>query len=392
LLTFLSVRQLQRLERKLERRLPAALLAIGMVTLIVWGFGLDGLDVSHRVQVVRDIEPLRRQLPQLRLPLIDVGTLRALLGPACAIALMGAIEAIAVGKTLAVRAGHAFDASRQLVGEGCCNLGAALIGGFASSGSFTRTAVNFEAGAVTRLSCVLSGLLTLLLVLAFAPAANLIPVAALAGTLVHIGIKLIDVARLRAVFATTIGDRLVMLVTFSAVLFAEHLENALMLGVAASVYNALRRAEGFKLNVLTAGDDGSLREPSGRDPSASDQVTVLNLQGELFFAAAEELQGELTRLLGANARFIVLRVHEAYNMDATTAAAIAQVADKARRRGGRLLLCGVRPGMYGTFERAGLLTRIGEDAVFPAEAEVLASTRHAVSYAHALAAASNSGS
>jgi SulP family sulfate permease len=115
-------------------------------------------------------------------------------------------------------------------------------------------------------------------------------------------------------------------------------------------------------------------------------VTVLNLQGELYFAAAEELQLELVRVLDRGAKVIVLRVQEAYNLDATTAEAIANVADQARKRGGRLLLCGVRPGMHGTFARAGLLPRIGADALFEAERELLASTRHAVAYASRLVA------
>jgi anti-anti-sigma regulatory factor len=82
----------------------------------------------------------------------------------------------------------------------------------------------------------------------------------------------------------------------------------------------------------------------------------------------------------------VLRMQEAYNMDATTGHAIAHVADKVRKRGGRLLICGIRAGMYGTFQRAGLLDQIGQDAVFPAEREVLAATRHAIRYAHELVA------
>jgi SulP family sulfate permease len=335
---------------------------------------------------VRDIEPLTRRLPAIHFPAFDVTSVRAMLSAALSIALMGSVEAIAIGKTLAARAGHPFDASRQLWGEAFCNLGAALVGGFASSGSFSRTAVNHEAGAVTRLSCVLSGVLALLIVLVFAPQANLIPIAALAGTLVHVGLKLVDISRLRGMFSTTTGDRVVTITTFVAVLMVEHLENALFLGIAVSIYFALRRAEGFKLRVLTFGEDGGLRELPERDLSSADEVTVLNLQGELFFAAAEELQAELLRVLDTTrARFIVLRVQEAYNVDATTGAALAHVADEARRRGGRLLLCGVRPGMQGTLERAGLLDKIGRDALFPAEREVLASTRHAVQHARALA-------
>ena len=77
-------------------------------------------------------------------------------------------------------------------------------------------------------------------------------------------------------------------------------------------------------------------------------------------------------------------------MDATTAEAIALVAARARDRGSRLVLCGVRPGMYGTFERAGLLPKLGADAVFPAERELLAATKHAIAYAHELIGSSRS--
>ncbi|MBC7171575.1 MAG: sodium-independent anion transporter [Polyangiaceae bacterium] len=169
-------------------------------------------------------------------------------------------------------------------------------------------------------------------------------------------------------------------------LFAEHLENALFLGVAVSIGYALHRAEGFKLRVLAVEENGSLHESPDARPVETGDVTVLNLQGELFFAAAEELQGELLRMLDANTRFLVLRVQEAYNVDATTAEAIAHVAHEAKVRGGRLILCGVRPGMYGTFERAGLLGKIGEDAIFRAEDELLASTRRALAFANDLAA------
>jgi sulfate permease, SulP family len=384
LFTFATVRGLQRLEPRIGRRLPAPFVAVLLATVIVWLGGLDQAGVAERVRVVRDIEPLTRHLPSFALPTLDFGALRTLIGPALAIAFMGSAEAIAIGKTLAARAGHPFDASRQLIGEAVCNLGAALVGGFASSGSFSRTAVNYESGALTRMSCIFSGLLVLALVVLFAPQANVIPIAALAGTLVHIGLKLVDVVRLKLVFGTTPGDRIVLLSTFSFVLLLEHLENALLLGVAISIYYALRRAEGFKLRALHEQPDGGLSESPDADLDGVREVVVLNLQGELFFAAADELQAGLLQVLERGARVVVLRVQEAYNLDATTAHAIANVAEHARRRGSRLLLCGVRPGMYGTFERAGLLPRLGADALFLAERELLASTRHAVQYAHTL--------
>jgi anti-anti-sigma regulatory factor len=90
-------------------------------------------------------------------------------------------------------------------------------------------------------------------------------------------------------------------------------------------------------------------------------------------------------VLDSGPQVIVLRVQEAYNLDATTAAAIVHVAEQIHRRGGRLLLCGVRPGMYRTFERTGLLAKLGKDAVFRAERELLGSTHRAMAHADALA-------
>jgi sulfate permease, SulP family len=385
LLTFVVVRVLQHQERRLGRRLPATFAAVVLATVIVVIFGLDDPDSAFRVKIAQDIEPITRHLPRLHLPRLEWDTIWSLSRPAFAIGLMGSVEAIAIGKLLAARAGHRFDASRQLIGEGVCNVGAGLVGGFASSGSFSRTAVNFEAGAVTRLSCILSGVLVFLLVFAFAEQANLIPIAALAGTLIHVGIRLVDVARLQALFETTTADRVVLLSTFCAVLLVEHLENALFLGIGVSAYLALRRAEGFKLRTLREGEDGSLSEISELEPNSAPSVLLLNLQGEMFFAAAEVLQNELIAVLDSGPRVIVLRVQEAYNVDATMAATIAHVAEQAQKRGCRLLVCGVRPGMYQTFQRAGLITKLGPEAVFPAERELLGATRRAMRYAHQLA-------
>ena len=384
--TFLLVRGLQALERRFRRRIPAPFLAVALVTALAWGLGLGELaQGSHKLALVRDIEPLRRALPPLAWPALDREAATTLLGPAFAIGLLGAVEAIAIGKVLAARVGHPFDANRQLVGEGVCNLGAAVVGGFASSGSFTRSAVNFEAGAATRLSCIGSGLLVLAIVLAFAPTANYIPIAALAGTLVHIGLKLVNVSRLRSVVQTTSADRVALLTTFVGVLLVQHLQYALFAGILVAILQALRRAEGFKLTVLEAGADGHLYEKPLL-PTQTGEVVAIALQGELFFAAAEVLERRLRELFGNGARFLVLRLTHAYNLDATTADALIQVALQARTRGGRLVLSGVRPGLYGTLVRAGVVDRIGADAVFQHEDELLASTRKAIAFAEELAA------
>jgi SulP family sulfate permease len=380
--TFFLVRGFQAAEQRLDRRIPAPFLAVALVTFGSWLLELgDPARGATKLALVRDIEPLARALPDLRLPRVGGEALRALLGPALAIGTLGAVEAIAIGKVLAQRRGHAFDANRQLVGEGLCNLGAGLVGGFASSGSFTRSAVNFESGAATRLSCIFSGVLVLAIVLLFAPAANYIPVAVLAGTLIHVGLKLVNVSRLVRALRTTLQDRAVLGVTFLGVLLLEHLQYALFAGIALAVSYALRRAEGFKLTRLESDGQGRIVERpfDGRE---APEVLAISLEGELFFAAAEELDRRLGALLANGTRFLVLRLAHAYNMDATTADALMNAARDARARGGRLILADVKPGLLGTLRRAGVVRQLGADAVFPHEEELLAGTRRAIEFAN----------
>ena len=215
-------------------------------------------------------------------------------------------------------------------------------------------------------------------------AANYVPVAALAGTLIHIGLRLVDVSRLRQIAQVTGADRTVLLVTFGGVLLLEHLQYALFAGIAFAISFALRRAEGVKMSILEEdGRGGLIERPLDHAPGR--EVIALEVQGELFFAAAEELERRLKEIVRGGARFLVVRLSHAYNFDATGVEALAQVADEARARGGRLLLAGVRAGLLGTLERAGVLDRIGRDGVFEQDPELLGATRRAIARAHALA-------
>jgi SulP family sulfate permease len=117
-------------------------------------------------------------------------------------------------------------------------------------------------------------------------------------------------------------------------------------------------------------------------------VVVIDVQGEMFFATAEELELRLKALFKGGASFVVVRLQQAFNIDATCVEALEHVAALARRQGGRLILAGVRPGMLGTFERAGLVKELGADCVFPSEKTLLSSTHKAIAHAEALAARS----
>lgn len=379
--TFGLVRLMQWVEPHLGRRIPAPFLTVALLTLVTWFFGLG--DGPNALRLVRDIQPVARELPSLMLPALDLTLFGDLLWAAATIGLLGAVEAIAIARLLAAQAGHSFDANRQLIGEGMCNLGAALVGGFASSGSFTRTAVNFESGAVSRWSVIYSGIFVLAIVWLLAPAADLIPIAVLGGTLIHIGLKLVNLGRIWLLMQTTSTDRMVLLITFCGVLFSTHLEYALFLGIAVSILQALRRAEGFQLVFIKENPEGHLVE-FPLEMSRGESVVALDLQGEMYFAGADELEGRLKTIFDQGTQCIVLRLTHAYNLDATCIAALTHVLRYARSKQRYLILAGIKPGMYGTLERSGLAREIGAEAIFRHEPMLFAATLKALAHARGL--------
>ncbi|CAK0774392.1 sulfate permease, SulP family [Gammaproteobacteria bacterium] len=359
----------------LRQRLPVPFLAVITATLITYLMNWGGAEAN--VKLVQDIQPITREIPQIVWPKIDFSELPYLFDSVIAISLLGSLEAIAIGKMLADRVGHPFGASRQLIGEGICNIGVALVGGFASSGSFTRTAVIFESGAVTRFSVIFSGILVLGIVFLFAPVANHIPIPALAGTLIYVGLKLVNVTRLKQLMQATAADRVALLTTLGSVLFVQRLESALFLGIAVALFMTLRRAEHFILVSLEAGPDGSWSEAPCNRPHYP-EIMAVALRGELFFAGATNLEYELKRILWRGTRFLVLNLAHAYHLDVTCAGAIALVAREARAHGGRLILAEITQDAYETFERAGLLQELSEDMIFRSQTILQSSTIHAI--------------
>ncbi len=379
--TFAVIRTIRWFETRSGKRLPATLIGIAAATLTCELLGLgDASAGAHKVQIVQDIQEITRTLPTFQIPNFMAVSPQELLGPATTIAILGSIEAIAIARTLADRSGQDFDPNQQLIGEGVANIGTGLFGGITSSGSFTRSAVNFEAGAVTRMAGVLCGLLVLVLLLAFAPAANRIPIAALAGSLLHVALILVNPKKVRTSMITTRADRWGLLVTLGGVLVLAHLEQALILGIAVSMAMVTRRAHRFELHRLHL-EDGEFHESELDGPREGESIAVIDVQGELFFAAVDAFERELRPFTTGGTQFLILRLRNARNLDSTVCEGIVRIADAMRRSGGQIVFSGVPKGTAGTLQRAGVIAILGDRALFPTEGRVYRSTRHAVEWA-----------
>ncbi|HYT93749.1 MAG TPA: SulP family inorganic anion transporter [Gemmataceae bacterium] len=362
------------------RLLPELLLAVVVMALAVWFWGLE----REGVRVVGDIP---RQLPAFRLPEVEWGRVRALASSALAIALLGLLEAIAMAKAIAAQTGQKLDINQQCLSEGLANVAGSFFQCYPGSGSLTRSAINQQAGAVTQWSGVFSAVAVAVTVLLFADLAAYIPNAALAGILLVSAWRMVD--RRQLLFhlrATRFDKRIVLATAFAAV--AVSVEFCILIGVFLSFVLYVPRAARLHLSELTVTPERVLRERGPTDPPC-DRILIYDLEGELFFGAAPALETHLTAIekrAGVATRVVVLRVKRVRNPDAVCLALIDGFLRRLQARRITVLLCGVRPDVAWILRSTGVADRLGPKGVFHETVGPESSTLDAVRHAYDLLA------
>jgi len=307
-------------------------------------------------------------------------------GSALAIAFLGLLEALAIAKSIANTTRQKLDYNRQCFAEGIANVTGGFFQCLPGSGSLTRSAINFQAGAVTRFSGIFAAGTVALVVVALAPYARYIPKAALAGLLVITAVRLVDWKRLRyAVRASRYDALLVAVTAFSAIFIS--VEFSILIGVALSILLFVPRADLLRFSELTVGSDRVVRERLPHDPVCT-SLLLYDLEGELFFGATpmlEELFDKLkSRAEQEKIRFIVLRVKRARSPDVVCMERFEHFLRDMEKSGVTVLLCGVRLGFAGGMERLRFQDWLPADRVFYEEQQIFSATLKAVRHVYEL--------
>jgi sulfate permease, SulP family len=357
--------------RKVNSHLPSVTITIAIAIAVTWFLGLD----AQGLEVIRDKSPIEARLPGLHAP--TWGLVHQLMPVAVAVTLLSLVESTSVARSIAGRTGQRLDLSAEFTGEGLANLASSLFGGYPTTGSLSRSAINEREGAVSRLSGALSGVFVLLSILAFGPVLNYIPIAALAGLLLVVAAGLIDHQHVVRVLRSDWADRLAFLGTLAGTFFL-HLDQAIYVGVGISLMSYLQNARLLSVRDLVIDKSGRLREASARtrhmgprgftqaDMAYCRNVLVLNVEGSLFFGAAGELQTALDDVsANTEIRVLVIRLKRARNLDITTVDVLVNFARQWRREGREVLLVGMLPGLWRYLERSGAVEDLGQDSLFP---------------------------
>lgn len=370
--------------RRVARGWPCFALTLVGVSVVV--AVLQAWQVPLQLRMVAGFSPSQivPSLPNFR-EAATFDNISLLMAPAIAVAFLAALENSVMSKTLASRTGERPDANQDMLSVGVANLSAAIVGQMPVSGSLTRSTFNHESGAVTQISSLVTGVLCLLGVFFLGGAVQHLPLCCLAVLIIVISTSLFNRRHLSICLKATRSDAVTLVVTLVATLIMP-LHAAIFIGVAVSVVLYLRKASRPMLVEYTFNQDGALTEKASSAPREFPQISIVHVEGELFFGAAELFRTQIQRTVAdPNLRIIILRMKNARHLDATSVMALEDLIQFLRSKQRHLIISGVMKGLYRVLKASGMIEIIGRDNVFLGSAEnPNLSTRNALKRAQQL--------
>ncbi|MFN6046217.1 MAG: SulP family inorganic anion transporter, partial [Verrucomicrobiota bacterium] len=294
--------------------------------------------------------------------------LSELFGVACALAFVASLENSLMSKSLASRSGERAEGNQDMFAVGVANIATSLASGMPASGSLTRSTLNDASGARTRLASFFSGLDMLaftLLIAAFGhwglPLIDYVPKAALAALVIILSFSLFNRRAIRICMHSTRDDALVLICTLVATLLAP-LYVAIFIGVAVSISLFLRKASRPQLVEYGFDEGGELREVADTKRSRPiPAISIVHVEGDLFFGAAELFRTQIQRTVAdPDVRVIILRLKNAWHLDATSVMALEDLIRFMRGKGLHLIVSGATREVYRVLRNSGVLLTLQE--------------------------------
>ena len=355
-------------------------LIIAAVVATYFGWSTPKPDGKTIISVVGTVPAA---LPSFHIPEIKFEWVTHLFGSVVAISFLGLLEALAVAKSIATHTRQPLDYNRQCLAEGIGNLVGGFFQSLPGSGSLTRSAINYQSGAITRMSGIYSSIIVGIAVLALGPYARFIPKSALAGLLFITAARLIDWKRLAyAIRASRFDAALVFVTAFAAIFIS--VEDSILIGVAVSLLLFVPRVSKLGIRELIVTPERVVRERLPDEPR-SHSLLIYDLEGELFFGAAPELDHYLDQItqetIKTGIKYVVLRLRRTRNPDVVAIEHLEKFLRDAEKRGVTVLLAGVRPNLAKILRNVHFNEWLPADRIYPEKEEIYSATLNAVRHA-----------
>jgi len=352
------------LSRRLYPRFPYMITA--MVAGAAAAAAIEALAGSGPAAIAM-VGTISGSLPVLSMPDFSPDTIRKTLPVALAVTLLSLTEAVSIARAVAVKSGQRIDASQEFIGQGLSNIAGSFCSAYASSGSFNRSGLNYEAGARTPLAAVFSAFMLLAIALVVAPLIAHLPLAVLAAILFLVAYGIVDTRYIANVIRTNRQETAIMAITFGAALFAD-LEFAIYTGVLLSLMLYLTRTtHPLLLDVKPDPAPGSYHFSADTGLPDCPQLKMVRINGSLFFGAVDHVRRHLEAIDERNpAQKHVLIASSGINfVDMSGVEMLAHEARRRRRMGGGLYFYRMKDAVRSLMARGGYLEEIGEDNLYP---------------------------
>ncbi len=344
------------LQRTLPK-LPNVALTLLLMSAAAFGMGNFGWEVET-------LESLRLEEFGLAPVTINFEIVQTLASAALALALLITLEACSIGKSLAARSGTRFKPNQEMFALGMANIGSALAGGMSASASLTRSSLNFRSGSKTPFANIIAAAIVAILLVTLSGFIGYIPRPALAVVVIAIGLSLISQHQIRIVTKATRSDLIVFFATMSAALLLA-LDTAIYLGVAVSIVLFLRKVSEPEMLEYGFNPEGELTALEEKQKRARPEVSILHVEGELFFGAAEIFYEQMRRVCeDPNLKVVILKMRHAHHLDATSVMALEELCKLMHEQDRVLLISEARREAVEIFLRSGIANVIGRDNIF----------------------------
>ncbi len=343
----------------------------GLLIAMIIG-SLIGLFLGAESHGIRLMEGLPGRLPPFSMPDISLDTIRELAPKAFPVALIGLIEALSIARSIAANSRQLIDGNQEFIGQGVSNICGSFFSCYAGSGSFTRSGINYHAGAMTPLSAVFSAVFLAMILLLVAPLTEYLPIPAMGGVILLVAFSLIDFHHIRVIVRTSKQEAAILLTTFAATLIFD-LEFAIYAGVLMSLFLYLSRtAHPEVVNLIP--DPDAPAQLIAQEDSRCPAFKIIRVDGSLFFGAVNhvvEFLQSIDKHLPCKCHLLIVACGINF-IDITGAEMLVNEARRRRGLRGDLYLCGLKQNARDVLERGGYLDNIGADHIFSSETEAIA--------------------
>ena len=346
-------------------------LLIGMLVGGLLAFYLGGFTDS-----IKTVGAMPAYFPPLSTPNFSLNSLKSLAPEAFAIALLGLIEASSIGRSIATKSNQRINANQEFIGQGTSNIVGSFFSSYASSGSFTRSGVNFESGARTPLSAILAALFLMLIVLLVAPLISYLPLAAMAGVILLVAYNLIDFKNIKKTFTYSKSESVIFTATFLATLLFE-LEFAIYLGVLLSLMLFIAKTSTPDVHTLAFGTppgEGDRRLQSIRKAPLVQcpQLKIIRIDMSIYFGSINHIQKQISQIVDNQRIYHILIVASGVNfIDLAGIEALLIENKRLKAQNGSLYFVAVKSTAFEFMEKVNFVNEIGRDNFFDSKAEAI---------------------